>query len=154
MSKGLEALERLHEFAWSNEEYRNDMDNTDYQIIEKELKDYNEIREIAKHYNFEDLGSEVCKIDTDRKWHLKFDAGIVAIQEDYRKARALEIIKNKGVNVPQMIKEFRAETNYEKYKELWEIDMRNFVIPQNCMPTYSKRLLVQEEYCFLKKVLL
>ena len=34
----LEALERLHEFAWSNEEYRNDMDNTDYQIVEKELK--------------------------------------------------------------------------------------------------------------------
>ena len=43
MSKGLEALERLHEFAWSNEEYRNDMDNTDYQIVEKELKRLEEI---------------------------------------------------------------------------------------------------------------
>ena len=45
MSKELEALERLHEFAWSNEEYKNDIDNTDYQIIEKSLKALEVIRE-------------------------------------------------------------------------------------------------------------
>ena len=61
--------------------------------IETILKDYYEIKEIAKYYNFEDLGSEVYKIDTDRKWQLKFDAGITYIQTDYRKARVLDVLK-------------------------------------------------------------
>lgn len=39
MNDELEALERLHEFAWSNEEYKNDIDNTDYQIVERALKE-------------------------------------------------------------------------------------------------------------------
>ena len=93
MSKGLEALERLQSYALNDEEYLfNDNDN-EYLIIKKELKDYYEIKEIAEHYNFEDLGNEVHKIDTDRKWQLKFDAGIFSIQKDYRKARVLDILK-------------------------------------------------------------
>ena len=86
-----EGLDALYYIVF-NCDYYDDL-NIHEEIIEKELKDYYEIKEIAKHYNFEDLGHEVYKIDTDREWQLKFDAGIVSIQEDYRKARAFDIIK-------------------------------------------------------------
>ena len=132
MSKGLEALQRLFDHNYGNDFYIKAEE--DAETIEKELKDYNEIKEIAKHYNFEDLGHEVYKIDTDRKWQLKFDAGIVAIQEDYRKARALEIIKKKNVDITSL----RCASSLEDYNR-----KENGFDP-----------LTQEEYDLLKEVLL
>lgn len=63
------------------------------EIIEKELKDYQEIREIAKRYNWDDITSEIFNVKTDKKYRDLFNSAIVDIQKDYRKARAIEIIE-------------------------------------------------------------
>ena len=89
MNKGLEALERLHEFAWSNEEYRNDMDNTDYQIIEKELKRLEELDNgayVSIHIN---RYNELCD-----------------------KEKALEIIKN---TLPAFVYAITNSKDYQDY---------------------------------------
>ena len=109
----------------------------DKAIIEKELKDYQEIKEIAKHYNWDDITSEIFNVKTDKKYRDLFNSAIVNIQEDYRKARALEIIKKKGILVNGLIKskslaEYNALCNYHGMTE-W---------------------LIQEEYDLLKEVLL
>lgn len=62
-------------------------------IIEKELKDYYEIKEIARHYHFDDLAKDTHRTDTEEKYRLLFNGAICDIQADYRKARAFEIIK-------------------------------------------------------------
>ena len=96
-----------------------------FNTIEKELKDYYEIKEIAKHYNFDDLGRDVYKAETDRKWQLKFDAGIVSIQEDYKKARVLDVLKRISH---------------------YDIHFLNYLL--------SEGKITKEEYEILKKVLL
>ncbi len=65
-----------------------------FDIIEKELKDYQEIKEIAKHYNWNDITGEIFDVKTDKKYRDLFDSAIIDIQEDYRKARALEILND------------------------------------------------------------
>ena len=61
--------------------------------LEKELKDYQEIKEIAKRFNWDDFTSEIFNVETDKKYRDLFNGAIVYIQENYRKARALELVK-------------------------------------------------------------
>ena len=68
-----------------------------YSIIENELKDYQEIKEIAKRYSWDDVTSEIFNVKTDKKYRDLFDSAIINIQKDYRKARVLEIIVNKEI---------------------------------------------------------
>ena len=63
-----------------------------YSIIEKELKEYKEIKEIAKHYKWDDITGEIFNVETDRKYRDLFNSAIINIQEDYRKARAFEAL--------------------------------------------------------------
>ena len=89
--EGLEAF-KLIKFNCGDFEDRN-LYQKEYAIIEKELKDYSEIKEIAKHYHWDDLANDVFKVETDRKWQLKFESAICDVQEDYKKARVLDVLK-------------------------------------------------------------
>ena len=126
MSEGLKALEEVKlnivERVWKP--------------IEKELKEYQEIKEIAKRYNWDEITSEIFNVKTDKKYRDLFSSAIVNIQEDYRKARVLEIIKNKNVNA-YGIKHSKDVHDY------------NLTYASN-----GKEQLTQEEYDLLKEVLL
>lgn len=141
MDKGLDALEKIDHtvcLAFNNDNNaifnKDNYDHIDckdinefiecYDIIEKELKDYYEILEIAKYYHFRDLGHDVFNVETDRKWQRKFDAGIVDIQHDYRKARAFDIIKDKGLDIYRLLITENVEQynhlKYHKYEDLFQ----------------------------------
>ena len=142
MSKGLEKLKDIKQLLSLNQ-YGGDKDkqvvNDELYTIEKELKDYYEIKEIAKRYKWDDITSEIFNVETDKKYRDLFDSAIVNIQEDYRKARALEIIKNKRVNVGYLI----IPATLEEYNELVTGSIAG-----------KDRQLTQEEYELLKEVLL
>lgn len=132
MITSLEALEEISLLVDVRKEHINEYLN----IIEKELRDYQEIREIAKRYNWDDITSEIFNVKTDRKYRDLFSSAIVNIQEDYRKARALEIIKRKVVLVDVLVES--ENTN----------DYNEFVSKS------EDRHLTQGEYDLLKEVLL
>ena len=132
MIDSLDALEEISLLVDVRKEHINKYLN----IIEKELRDYQEIREIAKRYNWDDITSEIFNVKTDRKYRDLFDSAIVNIQEDYRKARALEIIKRKVVLVDVLVESENAN------------DYNEFVSKS------IDRHLTQGEYDLLKKVLL
>ena len=104
--------------------------------LEKELKEYQEIREIAKRYNWDDITSEIFNVKTDKKYRDLFNSAIVDIQEDYRKARALEIIKEKKVNCFHLI-----NWSLEEYNNSFAFEGG------------EKYQLTQEEWDLLKEVL-
>lgn len=141
MSKGLEKLKDIKQLLSLNQ-YGGDKDkqvvNDELYTIEKELKDYYEIKEIAKRYKWDDITSEIFNVETDKKYRDLFDSAIVNIQEDYRKARALEIIKNKRVNVGYLI----IPATLEEYNELVTGSIAG-----------KDRQLTQAEYDLLKEVL-
>lgn len=62
-------------------------------VDNKILKEYQEFKDIAKRYNWDDITSEIFNVKADKKYRDLFSSAIIHIQEDYRKARALEIIK-------------------------------------------------------------
>lgn len=139
MSKGLEALERYVENAWFDEDseyYLTAEHLDDYHIIKKELKEYREIKEIAKQYDWENITKEIFNVNADKKYRDLFNSAIVNIQNDYRKARALEIIKEKRVDVARLL----VSNSLEQYNNF---DKRDILI-----------ILTQEEYDLLKEVLL
>ena len=95
MSKGLEALleaKRVAHISITTATWDYVIE-PNFDIAEKELKEYQEIKDIAEHYNWDDITSEIFNVKTDKKYRDLFNGAIVNIQEDYRKARALEIIK-------------------------------------------------------------
>lgn len=102
--------------------------------IEKELKDYQEIKEIAKHFNWDNFTSEIFSVETDEKYRDLFNGAIVDIQKDYRKARAFEIIK-------KYISMNRA------FKNLANKEALNLTLIE------IKALIPDEEYNLLKEVL-
>lgn len=128
MSKGLESFENIireGDFRYLSSLYDRDELNEDIETVEKELKEYKEIKDIAKHYNWDDITSEIFNIKTDKKYRDLFNSAIVNIQEDYRKARALEIIKR-----------------FSHY----DIHFLNYLL--------SEEKIAKEEYDLLKEVLL
>lgn len=102
----------LHERMW-------------FMAVEKELKDYHEIKEIAKHYHFDDLARDTHMTTTDEKYLRLFNAAIPDIQADYRKARAFDIIKKRIRGIPNMhyvlsMAKYWEENKVEVTKELLE----------------------------------
>lgn len=140
MINGLEALEEISLLVDVRKEHINEYLN----IIEKELKDYQEIKEIAKHYNWDDITNEIFSIKTDKKYRDLFDSAIINIQEDYRKARALEVIKTKRVNIARLMICLSLK-EYNKYI---------FDEYRHDVERIQERVLTQEEYDSLEEVLL
>ena len=114
----------------------------------KDLERLEEIKEIAKRYNWDDITSEIFNVKTDKKYRDLFNSAIVDIQKDYRKARALEVIENKGIDVSAVIQIAKSGKSYitynnhlEKYKGVGDL------VNQHRKP------LIKEEWNLLTEVL-
>jgi len=70
-----------------------------------------------------------------------------------KELKALEIIKDKKVNVPNLIALFKSQTSYEEYEQLWDNDIR-WQLTKNWDIQFSRRKLTQEDWDLLKEVLL
>lgn len=117
----------------------------DIGYIEEELKDYHEIKEIAKRYHWDDLAHDTHMTTTDEKYLRLFNAAIPDIQADYRKARAFDIIKEKGLSTDELwfIKNDKSFKEYaETLKELHYGD-----------ETLEERLKTEDEFYLLKEAL-
>lgn len=90
-------------------------------IIEEEVKEY---QKVAKRYKWQDITSGIFDIKTDKKFQDLFSSAMLDIQEDYRKARAFDIVK---------------------YRKLLNYVLKN----EKCMNMYH---LSKEEKEFLKKM--
>ena len=132
MNGGLDAFEKELDIICCQKHDEQLQEYVDF--VEKELTDYAEIKEMAEHYHFEDLANDVFKVETDRKWQLKFEAAICDFQKDYRKARAFDIIKEKVVQVGDLL----YSPDLESYNK----------------GRYRLYQLTQEEYYFLRRILL
>lgn len=106
MSKGLDALKR----------YRDIPTTMDYDIIEQELKELDERREMMKRFN------EAC-------------VPTILDNETEKKLKALEIIKEKRVDVAELV----VSCDLKAYNYLFRL--------------VEKWQLTQEEYDLLKEVL-
>ena len=133
MSEGLDALKN-HKLVLKALGHKNCEEWENLKDIEKELKEYQEIKEIAKRYNWDDITSEIFNIKTDKKYRDLFNSAIVNIQEDYHKARAFEIIKVKKVQVATLL-------------------LSNTCVGYNFARGLLGEDLTQEEYDLLKEVL-
>lgn len=120
-----------------------------WKTIEQALKDYQEIKEIAKHYNWDDITGEIFKVETDKKYRDLFNSAIVNIQEDYRKARALENIENKGVFVHLL----QQSKSVEEYNSLMLIAFKKMA-ERDYKGAVEKFCLTAEEYDSLKEAML
>ena len=149
MNKELEAWKRVRESAENADGDAAVYEIGDCDIIEKELKDYQEIKEIAKRYNWDDITGKIFNVETDRKYRDLFNSAIVNIQEDYRKARALEIIKNKGVFAHLL----QQSQNMKEYNTLMLVAFKKMA-EKDYKGAVEKFCLTQGEFDFLKKVLL
>lgn len=105
--------------------------------VKKELEDYHEIKEMAKHYHFDDLAKDTHRTDTEEKYRLLFNSAICDIQADYRKARAFEIIKKN----PQRALLISCYENFDEYIH----DKNSYWI--------EKELMKKDEFDLLKEVL-
>lgn len=113
--------------------------------IEEELKDYHEIKEIAKHYHWDDFVKDTHMVDTDEKYLRLFNAAIPGIQADYRKARAFDVIKEKGLSTDELwfIKNDKPFGEYvETLRELNYGD-----------ETLEERLKTEDEFYSLKRAM-
>lgn len=125
MTKELDALEvskQLKDFVL--EFVKNGLDRRfihgSFEIIETALKDYENLK--LKHKSMQD-----------------------AVLDDFKKLKALEIIKEKQVNVDNFLRHIKKETDYKEYKRLCGLYK---------IMVFSDKDLTQEEYDLLKEVLL
>lgn len=151
MNKGLKALDEFR-LLINNYEEKWDANTTSFfrschDAIKDALEDYYEIKEISENYHFNDLGHDVFKVETDRKWQLKFDAGICDVQEDYKKARAFELIKEGGCSLEHILL-IEKTKNYEEYDAQFDKYLEIKYEPFKFEVRKSK-----EEYNLLKKAL-
>ena len=128
MSKELEALEELKDTCktWLRPVIYT-LQEDRFELIEKALKVYEELKEL---YDY--------ALESNRALDKK-------VIELAKKAKALEIIKEKEVNIYMLIWYFNYST-YEYYK--YKFDQPDYEDP--CL---GSELLAQEEYDFLKEVL-
>ena len=155
---GPEALKNIKEIELSHVEHEQDEDidgewvYTDHEVydgtvaekypneievLEKELKDYHEIKEIAKHYHWDDFVKDTHMVDTDEKYLRLFNAAIPGIQADYRKARAFDIIK-KDPQRALLISDYKNFDEYVNDKDPYWIE---------------KELMTKDEFDLLKEVM-
>ena len=116
----------------------------DVGYIEEELKDYHEIKEIAKRYHFDDLARDTHMTTTDEKYLKLFNAAIPDIQANYRKARAFDIIKREP-SAAEAVQLFEDYGEYEDFLKEGESYLnKKFVL----VPHLSR-----EEFYLLKEAL-
>lgn len=149
----LEELEKLKktilelcEEAGSNEDQYLFCNKTSpLSVIEEELKDYHEIKEIAERYHFDDLARDTHMTTTDEKYLRLFNAAIPDIQADYRKARAFDIIKEKGLSTDELWF-IKNDKPFEEYVEtLRELNYGD--------DTLEERLKTEDEFYSLKRAM-
>lgn len=121
MSKGLKELKRVVEWF--------EIENVkDIEIIEKELKDYEEMKAIKGTITLDNALEETL---------------IKACPNVAKKLKALEIIKEKQVNVGNIIHDIEEHgLTYQEYLECYDYYQ------------YGGTQLTQEEFDLLKEVLL
>lgn len=107
----------------------------------KYLQSFEEVKEIATHYNWDCLAQDVFSTETDRKWMKLFEAAVLDVQEDYRKARAFDKIKNKKVNVSLLL-------NTKDY-----YDYNDHVVRAQIYLHSNAECLTQEEFNSIKEAL-
>lgn len=144
MNKGLEALSKINSGAvavhtpyegWQDENIRIYYAE-EFNIIENELKAYQELKE-----QYEILKKELSDLH---------ESTLRTNFEDAKKLTALEIIKEKKVNVPSLITLFKSQTSYEDYEHLWDNDIR-WQLTKNWDIQFSRKKLTEEEYNLLKE---
>ena len=149
----LEELEKLKktilelcEEAGSNEDQYLFCNKTSpLSVIEEKLKDYHEIKEIAKHYHFDDLARDTHMTTTDEKYLRLFNAAMPDIQANYRKARAFDIIKEKGLSTDELWF-IKNDKPFEEYVEtLRELNYGD--------DTLEERLKTEDEFYSLKRAM-
>lgn len=116
----LEALRNLTQIAYGSSDDIDDKIKNYFELIKKSLKDYENLK--LKHRSMQD-----------------------AVLEDFKKLKALEIIKKKEVNVSTFV----AYKCYEDYLNDW-----NILIKEVRRTMIGEKKLTQEEYELLKEVLL
>ena len=140
MSRGQRALARVKGFMSQNCVHW----KQDVGYIEEELKDYHEIKEIAKRYHFDDLARDTHMTTTDEKYLRLFNAAIPSIQADYRKARAFDIIKREP-SAAEAVQLFEDYGEYEDFLKDGESYLnKKFVLTPH---------LSREEFYLLKEAL-
>jgi hypothetical protein len=107
--------------------------------IEKALKEHEQLKIDYEELN--DIHDELVKYKNKER------------DDVVKKLKALEIIKEKRVNVYQMLCIFKEGLTYEDYEKLWNIDIERYY-KHNTDLLYSHFKLTQEEYDLLKEVLL
>ena len=118
-------------------------DTKQYAAIEKELTEYDLLKEHANKYEANNL-DEIMRL---------IHNGWVYERKESKQEKALEIIKEKKVNVPSLITLFKSQTKYEDYEQLWNNDIR-WQLTKNWDIQFSRKKLTQEEYDLLEEVLL
>ena len=140
ISRGQRALGRIRVFLSQNCKHW----KQDVGYIEEELKDYHEIKEIAKRYHFDDLARDTHMTTTDEKYLKLFNAAIPDIQANYRKARAFDIIKREP-SAAEAVQLFEDYGEYEDFLKEGESYLnKKFVL----VPHLSR-----EEFYLLKEAL-
>lgn len=125
--KGLEALEKLWQGATNPHAYLLDDEPSNIALketIDKELKDYENLK--LKHRSMQD-----------------------AVLEDFKKLKALEIIKKKRVDIHKLLLLIEIPINDDLQLE----NYNNSVTNTNSYLPNCSRYLTQEEYDLLKEVL-
>ena len=144
-SRGQRALGRIKDFMSQNCKHW----KQDVGYIEEELKDYSEIKEIAKHYHFDNLARDTHMTTTDEKYLRLFNAAIPDIQADYRKARAFEIIKKKSwLNLDDIRNASDYDTYLNRKFKPGDIERRFLEEGEN-----MDWLATREEFYYLKEAL-
>ena len=129
MSKGLEAFEEVLDTICCQKTNPNLQNAID--IAEKELEE-GELAITYTHAIFELFDNE--------------NNGDFVIDMIAKQKKALEIIKNKNVNVNMFVSICNFRDGFEKYNEL--------ILKEDMTGKKEKNLLTQEEYGLLKEVLL
>ena len=116
-------------------------------MISKELE---ALKSLGEHHCslIQKYESEECRIPCHECKYLK-----EVMFLNNKKIKALEIIKERKVNVPSLITLFKSQTSYEDYEQLWDNDIR-WQLTKNWDIQFSRKKLTQEEYDLLKEVLL
>lgn len=105
--------------------------------MSKELKPLDVFREIVKSYTKLFNRAINHPIDTIVKWE--------GVEEIEKSLKALEIIKNKKVNVCMLFWYFKYKPTYKKYTEAFKELTDEYL---------GEEMLTEEEYNLLKEVLL
>jgi len=108
------------------------------------------LKRVVEWFEIENV-KDIEIIEEELKEGEKAQFKLKALGNFVLKSKALEIIKDKKVNVPNLITLFKSQTSYEEYEQLWDNDIR-WQLTKNWDIQFSRKKLTQEEYDLLKEV--